>query len=377
MIKTNTEDIWISLVKHNNSDSKDTENIYRKNLESFCEFIKISPNGIYEEWKQCETNRNMQNFVEKYKFLMVEYMDNLSKNGYAKMSILQRISSVKSFFNYMDMPFSKTIKPKGIVTFHNRDIKIEELVKIIRHTKHVRDKAVFSMMAQSGLRPITISKLRYEHIKEDYEKETIPCRIIIPQGIAKGKYRGYYTFVGKDTIEFLKDYFETRKKLNDDSLLFTNLYKTNEAISRKSISREFHQIIMMLGLAKGEFNKPRDIRLYSLRKWFRNKTSSAGLDYVHFWMGHTLPMNDEHYRSFEDIEEQRKKYAEVMDNLKLFVRSEEPSSESAKTLTKELDKQAKEILRLKELLESTEIQHVLRFMEKSQEERRKIEAEEK
>lgn len=54
--------------------------------------------------------------------------------------------------------------------------------------------------------------------------------------------------------------------------------------------------------------KPAELRLYNLRKWFRKQAGHAGFDYVNFWMGHTLGVDD-HYFS-RDVKLHRKVYAE-------------------------------------------------------------------
>jgi hypothetical protein len=53
-----------------------------------------------------------------------------------------------------------------------------------------------------------------------------------------------------------------------------------------------------------------ELRLYSLRKFFRKYAAQAGPDFVNFWMGHTSSLGvDLHYFS-RDVEHHRKQYAE-------------------------------------------------------------------
>jgi hypothetical protein len=52
---------------------------------------------------------------------------------------------------------------------------------------------------QSGLRPHTLLRLRYKHVKEDYEANRVPCKIDTPRDIIKGKYvDGRFSSIGKD-----------------------------------------------------------------------------------------------------------------------------------------------------------------------------------
>jgi hypothetical protein len=56
-------------------------------------------------------------------------------------------------------------------------------------------------------------------------------------------------------------------------------------------------------------DRPAEIRLYSLHKWFRKMAYQAGFENVEFWMGHTGPGVDANYRPV-DPEFYRKIYAE-------------------------------------------------------------------
>jgi len=98
-----------------------------------------------------------------------------------------------------------------------------------------------------------------------------------------------------------------------------------------------------------EEGKPRSVRLYNLRKFFRKYAGQAGVEYVNFWMGHKtnykaphIPASDVHYFSREDAEFQRQLYKE---RAMPFVRLETATpSETDKIISK----QAEEIERLKD-----------------------------
>jgi hypothetical protein len=90
-------------------------------------------------------------------------------------------------------------------------------------------------------------------------------------------------------------------------------------------------------------NRPAEVRLYNLRKWFRKMAIQAGFENVEFWMGHTGPGVDEAYRP-KDPEFYRKIYAE---KAMPFLRLETSTpSETEKTI----EKQAAEIKELRETL---------------------------
>lgn len=178
-------------------------------------------------------------------------------------------------------------------------------------------------MAQSGLRPNTICNLRYENIKKDFESGKIPCRIDIPQEIAKGKYHSYFTFIGKEAVNYLKSYLVVRPHINDNDFIFLK-DGTKHKTSPKSISVLFGRTVKKLNekekmnLKQKKETKPHDIRLYNLRKFFRKFANQAGFEFVQFWMGHTVNAGqDDHYRPM-DVEFHRKLYEEkAMPHLRL------------------------------------------------------------
>jgi hypothetical protein len=82
-----------------------------------------------------------------------------------------------------------------------------------------------------------------------------------------------------------------------------------------TISSLFRKAVRILK-EKGEMDydqkkrdRPAEIRLYSLRKFFRKNANQAGFENVEFWMGHTGPGVDAHYRP-KDPDFYRKIYAE-------------------------------------------------------------------
>lgn len=97
--------------------------------------------------------------------------------------------------------------------------------------------------------------------------------------------------------------------------------------------------------------KPRELRLYSLRKWFRKQAAKAGIEYVNFWMGHKgnyqaphIPDSDAHYFSREDVEFHRRLYAEkAMPFLRLEARTPTETEETIKELQTKLADRDKKI----------------------------------
>jgi hypothetical protein len=191
-------------------------------------------------------------------------------------------------------------------------------------------------------------KLKYKHIKEDYEKGIVPMKIDLPKELLKDRVGDRFSFVGEDSVNLLRLYFASRK-LGDEDYIFQSEKKTTvqKHIPPTSFSNYFRKVALSLGITeRKEKGKPYPIRLYCLRKYFRNncKADSALRE---FWMGHSLGV-DEHYIQ-RDVELHRKAYAEAYPMLRIY----EPTSNSkVNTLEDELKRAYQTIGQLQEVITS-------------------------
>jgi hypothetical protein len=177
-------------------------------------------------------------------------------------------------------------------------------------------------MAQSGLRPHTISALRYKNIQPDFEKGVIPCKIEVPRGLTKGKYQSHFTFIGEDAVQALKTYFnrDKQEKMEPKSFVFSQKGHDDLKMDRRVPSRYFHDIVLALN-EKGVLEyqqkakwKPSTVRLYGLRKWFRKQAAQSGSDYVNFWMGHVQKNASDNRYFTPDEGNERKFSAETVEH---------------------------------------------------------------
>jgi len=307
---------WIDNVAYSHSDSADTAYNYKRSLEVFCGFIGKSPQEILQEY---EGMRDRE-FRRKYAEYVRALISHLSRTGYCVGSVRAVISAIKSFFKYNDLPLGHVPMARKKITFHNRDINRDEIVKILQVSRP-RDRAFYCMSAQAGLGPGRLCSLRLKHVSE-LRKGTIPCKVDVPEEIAKGEFGSYFTFMGEESVRYLKAYLATRPRIGAEDYLFT-CYGSEKRASRQSFTLIFGRTVNklkrkgLIHLEEGEHGKPGEVRLYNLRKFFRKHAGQAGIEYVNFWMGHKtnykaphIPSSDVHYFSREDVEFQRKLYAE-------------------------------------------------------------------
>jgi len=380
--KISVMDSWLREV----ANSKDTVTSYKLGIGKFLEYCGCSLEDIVKEWDSVTTYREEKMFKKKWSRKIKEFKAILNfDNNLTQGTTNTYLIPISSFFNYLEIPIKITYYKKSVV-YHNKDIQREEIDSIIKNTPKIRDQAFFSMMVQSGLRPIVISRLQYEDIKQDWENKITPCKINVPKHKNKGEYKQHYTFIAQESIDLLRKYFDSRfgmgKNPKDEDLLFSQSKGENIPLNIDSESGIFSRVALQLGITeRKEYGKPKAIRMYSLRKFFRNNiVDSPEIDSVdcHFFMGHKLDMNDEHYYSAQNVEKFRRKYDKASEFIKI---SDIPDTykeqvKYLKTIMTKQETELKDLRRKVEYLSSPEylrkaIQEAIEFANRTVKEQNK------
>jgi integrase len=303
---------WLSTIAYSHSNSLNTRTGYIYNIQRFFDHAKKTPDQVLLDYEQMDEKQ----FKRLYSTFVMSFIVKLRGDGYAPSSQQYPINVVKSFFKYNNLPLNYIPNGHKMILYHNRDITKEEIEEIIK-VSEPREKAFYVLMVQSGLRPNEICNLRIENLERLLDEYTpIPCLIKIDQNQTKGQYSEYFTFTGQESIYYLKEYLKRRiQPLKPEDYLFTK-EDSKTQIDTDLISHTFRRTVTKLKSQKvidfknkkGEKSNRNELRLYNLRKYFRNH-ADAGHDYVNFWMGHSLGVDD-HYFSRTDVEQHRKKYRE-------------------------------------------------------------------
>jgi integrase len=229
---------WLDNVAYSNSKSNGTRILYTYYLEKFCKFINKPVDAILTDYSTIEEKEFKRIYAQYLKAIISSQCEICSPK-----TIDNQVTAVKSFFKYNDLPLGFVPISKSRAMYMNRDITREEIVKIIDQSLP-REKAFFAMMAQSGLRPSTLCKLRKKDIEPDFSNDVVPCKIVIPAEITKGNYGKYVTFMGRQSVDYLRLYFESeRPNISNEDLVFAsyrNKYHKKKATKydRKGASLE-------------------------------------------------------------------------------------------------------------------------------------------
>jgi integrase len=357
---------WLTSVRFSHSGSPTTEKMYRVNFRKFLNFIQKTPQQIFEDYQSYDERRFKIIYAQYVKSLIGE----LQKRGYAPGTVTATVDVIKSFFKHTDLPLGYIPSGSTLVQFHNKDISRTEILEILKIASP-RDRAFFTLIAQSGLRPSTVASLKLRDIEGILTENTpVPCLITVRQENTKGKYCEYFSFVGKESIVNLKNYLKTREKdLTLDDYAFIKFGHEDEPLSPGVESHIFKKLVKKLReknildfktVTKSIAVKDKkdrtlrnyisrsELRLYNLRKFFRKYAGQAGADFTNFWMGHLSVCGvDLHYFS-RDKELHRQKYRELaMPFLRLQTETPTESQKAIEELQRQLAQKDEAIEELK------------------------------
>lgn len=323
--------------------SKHTLYQYVFGVHRFCCWMGSSPDELVR------TSIADKDAVSRYVLKIDDFIGDLQAENLAPGTINNHVKGVKALFRINGIGLTLPYRVPKNIRF--RSPTPEEMTRMI-DMADLRDKVIVSLLALSGVRIGTLTKLQYRHVKHDLESGIVPVHMHIEAEITKGKYHDYDTFIGSEGVEYLKAYLKARRLGNerfesdrkrgmppeeivDSSPLIRNEHKTTvEAISPGMVHYVVHGLYRRAGLIDNRGKVRYELRAHSIRKYFRTQLgaiSTIPTDYIEYMMGHTISTyNDIKMKGVEFL---RNLYASSglsikpktrlskLDQLKIFVES--------------------------------------------------------
>jgi integrase len=276
--------LYLRVYKTSSTESPQvaTYMIYR-----FAEFAGMEPDEIVKMAEGTDGAKKLKKLMEDF---VAYYRGTGWSPGYTRVAL----SWIETWLKCNEIYVVKVARPKLYSVSPDRAPTSEELEKMIE-LADLKTKAIIAFLATSGVRVGTLAKLKYKHIKHDFEKGTVPCAVYVPAEITKGKYADYYTFINEETVNYLKAYFKQRKQgtrwvppetFTDETPIIRNSKRRNVCEeTRTGLEYAVDNIIKKAGIKdSGGYT----LKVHSLRKYFKTQLTSAGIpfEYVEFMMGH-------------------------------------------------------------------------------------------
>jgi site-specific recombinase XerD len=272
--------------------------VYTATIQNYSTWLGYSPDLIIQDIKPVGNIPDPQR-VQNHQGYLDEYIAQLQDDGLSPSRVNNCAKYVRTFYrtNGIKIELSEPLSRR--VIYKDRAPKPEELAKLLE-IADLREKTIISMLALGAFREETLSKLKYRHVREDIENNRIPIHVHVEAEITKGKYHDYDTFLGAEAAIYLKLYLEQRRKgtiklepetFNDDSPLIRDANRKEvKSIGTKQMGKLVHYLYVKAGLVKQPKGRMYDLRVHSLRKYFKTQMLALGLqpDYVDYMMGHTI-----------------------------------------------------------------------------------------
>ena len=326
--------------------SQVTSDIYLRNFGLWLEYLDKDPESIISLARD--------NF-EEFKGEVSDKIRELEKKGTMGASISTSLKPMISYLKFNNVSVKLGINIKN----ENRNLKAEkevipaksDLAKILRMAT-LRERVSISLMSFSGLRPevlgyidgsdgltigdipdiiISDGKINYEHV---------PVQINVRPELSKIR-NAYFTFLGPQGSEYLKEYLESRiasgERLKKDSPVILPVEK--QSLEKKN---RFLLTTLLLRRIKGTIIKAgHDWRPYIFRIYFGTNLDSAeakGLishPWRQFIMGHKGDIEETYTKREGKINEGREQYTKCLNYIETENKglSEEDKQSIEKTLT--------------------------------------------
>jgi site-specific recombinase XerD len=246
--------------------------------------------------------------VQNHSGFLNDYLAELQDAGLKPSAVSNAIKAVKTFYrvNGIKIELNEPLSRKTV--YKDRAPKPEEISTMLDQAP-TRESFIVAAIATGGFREGTFCRLKYRHVKEDFEANRIPIHIHVEAEITKGKYHDYDTFLNTEASQLLKLYIQDRKRgtravspeeLTDESPLVRNIHVANKilGVSEKTIRKICHGLAVNAKVAKKLPDSwMYSVRTHSLRKFFRTQMSAAKIDpeIVQYMMGHTID-------TYEDVQ---------------------------------------------------------------------------
>jgi integrase len=288
---------------------KSTLKTYTYGIKYLCEWMGKTPDEIVKEYQQ-DVKANMYSAFEKWEEIFKDFSDWLQEQ-FTGTTPSTYFAAAKELVN-VNVPRSARLQVQGPEATPRiiKPIGKEDLIELDKACDE-RERTFIRFLKDSGISRADAVLLNYGDVKRGLERGDRYIKLDVYRGKENVEYE---TWIGPDTIEMLKIWFNIRQRrgeqVAEESPIFAD-YK-GERLTAEALSIMFHRITKRIGIT---------ISPHRLRKFFE---TYAAVEVRHpivlkYWMGHKV-------RRSRDVEgryiippepEQRKMYMRAYGNLSL------------------------------------------------------------
>ncbi|WP_287583300.1 tyrosine-type recombinase/integrase, partial [Candidatus Borrarchaeum sp.] len=259
---------WLTSVK------KSSAKQYIYNMKRFCEYFDVTPPEIITI---------AENDKIEIKVMLNTFYNHLREEGKSANYAAFNESAVKSFLRFYDIIIqTKRRTPRK---YERETLRKEHIRQLVDSTKHIREKAIFTLGFQTGISISDIVNLDYGDVRQALEGDE---DAYIVKYVRKKTDTEAEFVLGRDTIQYLRKYIQWRQQqveeITDTSPLFVTVrkYKSEwRRVSVRSVQHNVRKTIIRAGLATAEelekYGTFNPFSMHAVRKGFSSVAEAYGM----------------------------------------------------------------------------------------------------
>jgi hypothetical protein len=348
--------------------SQSTRNVNIIIFSKFMEYLKqgqgkfnsLTPDELVEFQKNA-SNGELYDILDEIQGY-INSQQNIRYN-----SLRKYYSTLRSFFahNRVELPRDKSYRVKSEVP-QVRGLLTPEEVRSMALASKPRYKAIFLSLLQGGMGLEEFdywNKTGWPSLKDQLARSTRLVRVDLPGRKMKKHTQPYYTFLGRDAVDAIRNYVEHFRPDKTDAIFYD---QNGNPVSKGSVQDYWKRLSYRVGLVKPQREKDLKARakvrhgknLHELRDTFRTLWSKSSAKYFigEFFMGHTIdPQNYD--KSSIDVNFYEKEYLKA-ESLLNIMSSAKPYGQVEEDRVLDLERQNEE---LREKMKELETPNLERF----------------
>lgn len=320
----------LAIVGRRRRGSPRTVSAYLAGIQSLSTYLGLSPEEILQQAREKRLD-----LVKRINSEGDGWIDNSLNAGKSNKTLVLWVAAVKRWTEVNDLELDwKKVEPPNSAVVKNRDRSPSpvELNRLLSFSD-VKETAAISLLATSGLRIGTLLTLRWKELDFDFKPDVVKLRVEREIGRKFGKIREtngdgiefFITFGSTKTREAMLNY---RKSLEvtgheggalagPECYVFPASARVNKPMKLTSFQWRWYRLIERAGLTKKSVDRY-EIRVHSLRKYFRSRASGLDPSTREYMLGHKGAYLDASYFRKTDVE-LYEEYKQVMDRLEVEV----------------------------------------------------------
>jgi integrase len=327
-------------------------NKFFKHLKTTPKFNQMDPDQIVEYQRQQNKTKDFEyEILDTLQLWLEKDAVNALKAHATKIS---KASSVKSFFLWNRAPLpNERLKIRSDKPVTRGELPLTNLRDFILGLSNDKDKAsraIFLCMFQGGLDEKSLlywSNHGLDDLRKQLKGDPEVLKIDLPGRKINANIKPYYTFIGKDAIDALKDWLRVRPE-------GTNAIFVNERRTPVTTSGLYHVWLRhMRGLGFIDPTHPGDLghrtgkSVHEIRDAFRSQwaKSEAKAEVAEFCMGHNIDKLG-YNKASNDIDSYKAEYLKALPFLNILSSGRpfhQVSEEQVVGLQQKYDEQQKQI----------------------------------